>query len=98
MIKVTPAVVTPLGEGKNLLTKQMRAHAGQLLPKHRANLESAIVLVQGECAMMLDQEEHILHQGESLVIPAEVWHQIRAMEDFTAIHIMPKGIRFEFAG
>ena len=97
MIQVSPANVKPLGEGKNLVTKQMRAKAGQLLPKHMATVESALVVVQGECAMMLGQEDHILVQGSSLIIPAEVWHQIRATEDFTAIHIMPKGIKFEFA-
>lgn len=97
MIKVTPAKVKSLNEGKNLVTKQMQAKAGQLLPKHMATVESALVVVKGECALMLGKEEHILGQGSSMVIPAEVWHQIKATEDFTAIHIMPKGIKFEFA-
>lgn len=97
MIKITPAIVTPLSEGNNLLTKQMEAKAGQLLPKHMATVESVLVVVKGACALLLGQEKHILDQGSSMVIPAEVWHQIRATEDFTAIHIMPKGIKFEFA-
>ncbi|MCQ9337395.1 hypothetical protein NQ011_12010 [Corynebacterium phoceense] len=32
--------------------------------------------------------------GDSVVIPVDVWHEIVADPDFTAVHIMPKDIRF----
>lgn len=89
--------VTPLQEGDLFSTKQMEATEGRLLPRHRATVESVIVVIEGGCVVRFSDSEHALKVGESLVIPAGEWHQIAADPDFQAIHIMPKEIRFEFS-
>ena len=88
MEKVTNPKVKLLSEGEKFTVKQMRAKAGELLPKHTANLESVLIV--------MDETDHTLHEGDSFIIPADIMHQIRAIEDFRAVHIMPKEIAFTF--
>ena len=78
------------------MSKQMQAASGTALPKHRASDESVLVVTEGQCVVALEGTEHILKRGDSFVVPADVWHQITADPHFTAVHVMPKEIRFEF--
>lgn len=96
MSKVSSPAVKLIEEGDELIVKQMKADAGQLLPKHKASDESVIVICEGKCIMKFPETEHLLEEGESIIIPTNVWHQILVKQDFRALHIMPKGIQFEF--
>jgi len=96
MEKVSKPKVSLLGAGEKLLGKQMKANAGELLPKHTASVESVLVVIEGSCLFKLPEKEEKLHAGEMIIVPAEIPHQIKAIEDLTAIHIMPKDIKFEF--
>lgn len=89
--------VIPLEKGAMFETKRMEAHSATILPRHKASIESVLVVVAGECILTLNGTDRILKQGDSAVIPADEWHQITAHPEFGAIHIMPMGIRFEFA-
>ncbi len=96
MEKITNPRVKLLAEGEKLTAKQMRAKAGELLPKHTANLESVLVVMEGVCVLTLENTDHSLKTGDSFIVPADIIHQIRAVEDFKAVHIMPKEIEFTF--
>ncbi|MGW1456065.1 cupin domain-containing protein [Salegentibacter agarivorans] len=85
-----------LEEGAKLSVKQMEALSGQFLPKHKASEESVLVVIEGACVLKKAESEHTLEQGDNVIIPSDVWHQIKAIRDFKAIHVMPKAIRFEF--
>ncbi len=97
MTTVSNPKVTLLEDGEKMTIKQMEANSGQLLPKHKASDESVVVVIEGECVLKFAEKDHLLTQGDSLVIPANVWHQIMVNEDFKALHVMPKDILFEFA-
>lgn len=88
--------VVPLETGVMFETKRMEGRSGTALPKHRASIESALVVISGECVLALAGTDRVLKQGDSVIIPADEWHQITAHPEFKAIHIMPLGIRFEF--
>ena len=96
MKKATPPKVTTLAEGSVLIAKQMQADAGQLLPEHLANLESIVFVREGECLFKMNNEEHVLKQGDTIIVPPEVRHQIEAITDFKGVHFMPKDIQFTF--
>src|SRR5690625_4383302 len=94
---MTPAPrpqVTPLEEGKGFETKQMEATEGVQWPRHKASEESVLVVTAGTLIVEFPESQPILTAGESIVIPADVWHEIVPHPAFKAIHIMPKGIRF----
>jgi len=96
MEKITNPKVRLLAEGDKLTAKQMKAKSGDLLPKHTANLESVLVVLEGAFILTMDETDHTLREGDSFIIPADIKHQIRAIEDFRAVHIMPKEIEFTF--
>lgn len=96
MEKVTKPNVKTLTSGHKLIAKQMQANAGELLPAHLANLESILMIQEGECVLNIEKEDHVLKQGDAFVVPPEIKHQIKANKDFKAVHFMPKHIKFEF--
>lgn len=96
MKKVVKPKVKLLGRGKVMEAKQMSADAGDLLPEHLANLESVLVVLEGEGIMHLNGEAHPLKPGDAFIVPQDDKHQIEAKDDFKAVHVMPKDIKFEF--
>lgn len=95
-MKVTKPIVKELASGEEFIVKQMKARANALLPKHFADVESILLIQEGECTLNMDGEEHLLMQGDAFIIPPQVNHQIRAKTDFKAAHFMPKKIKFEY--
>lgn len=96
MKKVTKPKVKSLARGKKFNAKQMEAKAGDLLPRHTASIESVLIVMEGECSIELDGTNHTLKQGDSFIVPPKVEHQITAIKDFKAIHVMTNDIEFDF--
>lgn len=96
MEKVIKPNVKMLAIGNDLVAKQMQANSGELLPAHIATLESILIIQEGACTFKMNDIDKVLKQGEALVVPAGIKHQIKANTDFKAIHFMPKEIKFEF--
>lgn len=96
MGKVTKPNVRSIATGKDLIVKQMKAKAGDLLPKHLADVESILFVHEGECTLMINDEDIVLKKGEGYVIPPKIKHQIKAITDFKGIHFMPIAIKFEY--
>jgi quercetin dioxygenase-like cupin family protein len=89
--------VTPLEEGTVFETKQMEATEGVQWPRHKASKESVLVVIEGGLIVEYADSQPQLSAGDTIVIPADVWHEIVPSPAFKAIHIMPKGIRFTFS-
>ena len=96
MEKITKPNVRSIAIGKNLIAKQMQAEAGALLPEHLANMESILFIHEGECNLNMNGKDIVLKEGEGYVIPPDIKHQIRVINDFKGLHFMPAGIEFEF--
>lgn len=96
MEKVTKPKVKILASGNKLVTKQMQADEGELLPAHLANVESILFVQEGECIFKINQEDRVIKQGEAVVVPPETKHQIKAKTNFKAVHFMPTDIEFKF--
>lgn len=96
MKTVTKPKIKLLATGTKFKAKQMEAKAGELLPKHRATIESVLVVLEGECVLALSGTDHVLKQGDTFIVPPEIEHQISVNQDFKAVHVMTKDIQFEF--
>lgn len=96
MEKITKPNIRTIASGKNLIAKQMQAEAGALLPEHIADMESILFIHEGECILNINKEEIVLKTGEGYVIPPEIKHQIRVINDLKGLHFMPVGIKFEY--
>ncbi|MGO2618828.1 hypothetical protein [Glutamicibacter ardleyensis] len=51
---------------------------------------------EGSCELSFPDAVHILNTGDTFIVPADVVHQIVGTPNFSAVHIMPKDIRFNF--
>ena len=96
MEQVTKPKVRSIATGKNLVAKQMQADAGDLLPKHLADVESILFIHEGECILHMNDEDIVLKQGEGHIIPPNTKHQIKATADFKGLHFMPIEIKFQY--
>ena len=96
MEKVTPPKVRLLASGTELVAKRMEAKAGDLLPKHLANLESVLFIHEGEIILHIHGEDRPMKSGTAIIIPPEAIHQIKVIADFKGVHLMPQEIKFQF--
>ena len=96
MKKITKPKVELLAKGMKFHAKQMEAKADDLLPKHIATIESVLIVLEGECILALEGENHTLKQGDSFIVPPEIEHQISVVKDFKAVHVMTNDIKFKF--
>lgn len=85
-----------LADGSALMTKRMEGTDGAAFPSHTASLESALVMLSGSCTVTFPDSTHELQPGDTLIIPADEVHQVVGTPDFSAVHIMPRDIRFRF--
>lgn len=93
---LTRAGVTtaPLAEGSTLVAKRMQSAPGSSFPRHRASAESVLVVTEGRCTIHEASSHRTVNAGDSAVIAADEWHRVDADPSFTAVHVMPKDIRF----
>lgn len=96
MENVTKPKVKLLASGDALVAKQMQANKGELLPAHLATVESILFVHEGECIFTIEGKEKELKEGDSIIVPPKIRHQIKAKSDFKGVHFMPKNIQFEF--
>lgn len=85
-----------LAHGSTLMTKRMEGTDGTAFPSHTASLESVLVMLSGSCTVTFPDSTQELQPGDSLIIPADEVHQVVGNPDFSAVHIMPRDIRFRF--
>lgn len=83
-------------EGAALVTREMTAAHGAEFPWHTASLESVLVVTEGTAAFEFPDEAHVLGAGDSFIVPADIPHRVVGSPGFTAVHVMPKEIRFDF--
>ena len=96
MEKITKPTVKTLASGTKLIAKQMQANEGDLMPAHLANVESILVIQEGECVFNMNGEDRVLKPGDAIIVPPETRHQIKATKDFKAVHFMPNDIKFKY--
>ena len=88
---------TSLAEGSDLVAKRMQASTGTSFPRHKASVESVLVVTEGRCIVRYDTSQQELDAGDTVVIPPGEWHQVEADPSFSAVHVMPRTIRFTFS-
>lgn len=58
METITKPNVRTIASGTKLIAKQMQASAGVVMPKHQSNLESILMIHEGECILRMNGEEN----------------------------------------
>ena len=64
---------------------------GEGLSEHTTPFDATVLIVDGKAEIIIDGHAHILHTGESIVMPANIPHALKALERFKMVLTMIKG-------
>ena len=64
---------------------------GQGLSQHTAPFDAVVQILDGEAEVILDGVPHLLREGETIIMPANVPHALNAVERFKMLLTMIKG-------
>ena len=64
---------------------------GQGLRQHTAPFDAVVQILDGEAEVILDGVPHLLKEGETIIMPANVPHALNAVERFKMLLTMIKG-------
>lgn len=64
---------------------------GQGLSQHTAPFDAVVQILDGEAEVILDGIPHLLKEGETIIMPANVPHALNAVERFKMLLTMIKG-------
>ncbi len=83
--------------GESLKVLQVTGKSDMIMPLHYSTLEAVIVVLAGSAELEIGQQKHLLHAGDSFLIPARQKHTLSIKADFKARVVMPQDSRIEFA-
>ena len=63
---------------------------GEGLSEHKAPFDAVVMIVDGKADVIIDGKSHLLSAGETIIMPANISHALRAVEKFKMVLIMIK--------
>ncbi len=63
----------------------------QGLSEHSAPFDAMVNVIDGNADIIIDGKSHLLQKGESIIMPANIPHALKAVERFKMLLIMIKG-------
>ena len=63
---------------------------GEALSEHTAPFDAVVYIVDGKADILIDGHSNILEAGESIVMPADIPHALKAVEKFKMVLTMIK--------
>lgn len=65
--------------------------AGEVMPVKASPFDHMIQILDGEAEIVLDEKPTTLSAGQVIVIPAHIWHSMKAKRPFKMLSIIIKG-------
>ena len=63
---------------------------GQALSEHSAPFDAMVQVMEGTGEILIDGKPHILNAGETIIMPANISHAVKAVERFKMVLTMIK--------
>lgn len=63
---------------------------GQNLSEHSAPFDAIVQVIEGSGTVIIDKKEHVLEEGQLIIMPANIPHAVEAHERFKMLLIMIK--------
>lgn len=63
---------------------------GEGLSEHTAPFDAMVQVIDGTAEIFIDRQPHILSTGQSIIMPANIPHSLKATERFKMVLIMIK--------
>ncbi len=85
--KVTEVISRKIVTGEREMLTQIYLKRGALVPMHKHESEQMTYVLQGGLKFLVGGDEVIVREGEVLVIPSWVQHQVEALDDTLTLDI-----------
>ena len=85
--KVTEVISRKIVTGEREMLSQIYLKRGALVPMHKHESEQLTYVMQGALRFFVGGEEAIVREGEVLVIPSWIEHQVEALDDTLTLDI-----------
>jgi quercetin dioxygenase-like cupin family protein len=85
---LTTPLVTPVLGARSFITGLTELPPGAAVPFHSHNCEESVVLLEGEAAIDVDGEEHLLRPLDSTLIAPNVVHRFRNLSATRTMKIL----------
>ena len=79
-----------ISKNKNGSTTLFSFDIGQNLSEHTAPFDATVLVLHGQCKIIIDGEKHRLSEGQLITMPANVPHALEAVSAFKMLLIMIK--------
>jgi quercetin dioxygenase-like cupin family protein len=88
-------LAAPSRDSAELTTYRVRLEPGSAVPAHRHDHEEVFTLVAGAAMVVLDDEEHLIGPGDTVIVPAGTEHYSYSQTDHAdIIAAVPAGTSF----
>ena len=61
---------------------------GEELSEHTTPFDAMVLVVEGKVEIMIDGKSHVLENGDSIIMPADIPHALKAVEKFKMVLTM----------
>ena len=85
--KVTEVISRKIVTGEREMLSQIYLKRGALVPMHKHESEQLTYVMQGALRFLVGGEEAVVREGEVLVIPSWIEHQVEALDDTLTLDI-----------
>lgn len=63
---------------------------GQNLSEHTAPFDAMVQVIEGKASIIIDGKDHLLEEGEMIIMPANIPHAVEAETEFKMLLTMLK--------
>ena len=63
---------------------------GQGLSEHTAPFNAMVIILDGQCNVIINRELHLLEEGQMIIMPANIPHALESITSFKMLLIMIK--------
>jgi quercetin dioxygenase-like cupin family protein len=76
---------------------QVSGNAGMKMPLHHVTKETVVMVQKGSALLTMDEEQHMLMEGSTFVIPARQNYSFSLKTGFKALMITSQDTKIKFA-
>jgi unsaturated pyranuronate lyase len=85
--QLSPGIGRQMLSTENLTVATIHLAAGAVVPRHQHHNEQVANVLSGSARFVVGEEEAVVSGGESIVVPADVPHEVVALEDTVVIDV-----------
>ena len=85
--QLNPLIGRQMLNGSSMTLARITLASGAVVPEHRHENEQIATVLSGRARFVVGDEERVVREGESLLIPADVPHSVEVLVDSVILDV-----------